>query len=521
MSATCNTYLVKSRPTPASTSSRTPRDTAAPNRVRAVLDRAGYTRDSVRAALRTDQHLTAQPGEVVLFERRVAGSSTLEILIRLFLVGQTVQPDGAATLAPQLLRELERAGLVELTDRGLRATVKLAPHGDILIACDRAYYRDSETHAADLVTGVSSPAILLADLTVRRAARSALDLGTGGGIQALLLAKHCRRVVAVDVNPRALEFARMNAGLNGIDNIELRLGSWFEPVANERFDLITANPPYVMSPDSTFLYRDSGMPADSLCRQLVQEIPDHLEEGGFGHILVSWAQRSSEEWSAPLRRWIKELPCDVWLLHYLTEDPLTQAGKWNQPLVYDGMAAYGSAIDRWVDYYRREGIEQIAFGAVILRKRSGASNWIRADSFQAGGGSSAGLLLRVFEAEDFLRALGDDSKLLDERFALVPEHRLEQKLRADGGAWQLEEGTLTLTQGISFHGSLDMGAAQLLQHLDGRLTLREAVVEASRELELSRSDAVTLAQTGLAMTRRLYQLGFLIRKRTSKRNQAR
>jgi methylase of polypeptide subunit release factors len=509
--------MAKSRRKSTSTDNRTRRDTAALSGVRAALDRAGYTRDAVRAALKTDQHLTAQPGEVVIFERRVTGRSPLETLIRLFLIGQTVQPEDAASLAPHPLEELERGGLVERTDRGLRATVKLAPHGDILIACDRFYYGDSDTHEADLVTGVSSPAILLADLTVRRAARSALDLGTGGGIQALLLAKHCERVVAVDVNPRALDYARLNAALNGIENIDPRLGSWFEPVAGERFDIITANPPYVMSPDSTFLYRDSGMPADSLCRQLVREIPDHLEEGAFGHILVSWAQRSGEEWSAPLRRWITGLPCDVWLLHYLTEDPLTQAGKWNQPLVHDGMAAYGSAIDRWVDYYRREGIDQIAFGAVILRKRSGGSNWVRADSFQAGRGSSAGLLLRVFEAEDYLRALSDDRPLMDERFALVPEHRLEQKLRADGGAWQLEDGTLTLTQGISFHGSLDMGAAQLLQHLDGRRSLREAVAEASRELELSSTEADALAATGTAMARRLYQLGFLTRGKASKR----
>jgi len=468
----------------------------------------------VRAALRSDQHLTAQPGEVLILERRLTGQSRLETLIRLFIIGQTVDlAEAQAGLGDAGFRELDGAGLLERTGPGVRGAVRLVPHGDIVVACDRAYYADPDSQGADVVSGVTSPAVLLADLTVRKQVRSALDLGTGGGIQALLLARHCERVVAVDVNPRALEFARMNAALNGIENIEARLGSWFEPVAGERFDIVTANPPYVMSPDSTFLYRDSGMKADTLCRQIVREIPDHLEEGGFGHVLISWALRDGEEWSSPLRAWVSGLGCDAWLLHYLTEDPLTQAGKWNQPLAAESLETYAAALDRWTAYYRREGIDQIAFGAVVLRRRSGVDNWVRADSFRAGRGSSAGLILRVFEAEDFLGTLGDEQALFNEKFDLVPEHRLEQRLRSSEGEWRQEEATLTLTQGISFSGGLDVTTAQLLIHLDGRRTLRQAITETSRELGLDAGDADALGSTGLAMAKRLYALGFLVRTR--------
>jgi len=478
--------------------------------LRKALSEGGYTSANVRLALKAEHHLSAQPGEEVVFERRLAGGTLVETLTRLFLIGSTVEAaDLQASLPTVDLVQLERLGIVEPAGGGFRSTVRIVPHGDVVVACDRGYHGDPDR--PDVVTGVTSPAILLADLTVRKPARRALDLGTGGGIQALLLANHCEQVVAVDVNPRALEFARLNAGLNGIENIDVRLGSWFEPVEGERFDIITANPPYVMSPDSTYLYRDSGLPADSLCRRLVADMPGFLEEDGFGHILVSWALRSDQEWSEPLRRWIAGVPCDTWLLHYITEDPLTQAAKWNQPLISVGLDAYGAALDRWMAYYRSEGIEQIAFGAVIMRKRSGASNWVRADSFRAGRGSTAGLLLRVFEAEDFLQRLGDDSKLLAEKFALVPEHRLDQRLRSSDGMWQLEEATLSLTQGIGFHGSLDVNTAQLLQHLDGRRTLKQAVTKTSRELRLSAQDVAALAETAIQMARRLYQLGFLVR----------
>ena len=121
--------------------------------------------------------------------------------------------------------------------------------------------------------GIQSPSVTLAKLAVRRRVQKALDLGTGCGIQALLAAKHAERVVATDVNPRALAFARFNARLNGIDNIEFRLGNVFEPVEGERFGLLVANPPYVISPDASYAYRDSDEPADELCRRIVADAP--------------------------------------------------------------------------------------------------------------------------------------------------------------------------------------------------------------------------------------------------------
>ena len=481
--------------------------------VRGALDKAGYTSVNVHNALRTDQHLSAQPGEVVVFERRLAANTPLFTLMRLFLIGSTVDPAHLEASLPGVsLAELERLGLIEPADGGIRSTIRVIPHGDIVIACDRNYYGDPPgRHVADLVTGVNSPATLLADLTVRKQVASALDLGTGGGVQALLLANHSTRVVAADINPRALYFTELNAGLNRVDNIELRLGSWLEPVGDEKFDIITANPPYVMSPESTFLYRDSGMPADSLCRQLVRDIPGHLGEGGFGHILISWALRTGEEWSKPLRRWLEGLPCDAWLLHYLTDDPLTQAAKWNRPGVDLDVADYGAVLDRWTDYYEREGIDQIAFGAVILRRRSGAANWVRADSITSGQGSSGALVLRVFEAEDFLRGLTDERALLDVKFVLVPEHRLEQRLASADGKWQLQEATLSLSEGFGFQGNLDINTALLLQSLDGSNTLGQAVRKAGSALELSRDEMGAFNETAIAMAKRLFQLGFLVR----------
>jgi hypothetical protein len=142
---------------------------------------------------------------------------------------------------------------------------------------------------ADHVLGITSASTSLAQLTVRRPVGSALDLGTGCGVQALHLASHAERVVATDVNPRALAMTRLGAALNEVD-VEVREGSLYEPVAGERFDLIVTNPPFVVSPPGgeLLVYRDSGLPGDDVVRRLLTEAPARLNDGGWCQVLANW-----------------------------------------------------------------------------------------------------------------------------------------------------------------------------------------------------------------------------------------
>ncbi len=82
-------------------------------------------------------------------------------------------------------------------------------------------------------------------------ASSILDLGTGSGAVALAIAtdRPRARVTGSDVSPAALDVARDNSRALALPQVAWRLGSWFDAVRGERFDMVVANPPYVAAAD--------------------------------------------------------------------------------------------------------------------------------------------------------------------------------------------------------------------------------------------------------------------------------
>ncbi|WP_258934412.1 50S ribosomal protein L11 methyltransferase [Nesterenkonia pannonica] len=100
--------------------------------------------------------------------------------------------------------------------------------------------------------GIGQASLTLAASTHRRQVATALDIGTGCGIQLLHLLLHADHVVGTDLSERALTCARFNLLLNAptlrLDpqnlhsRVELLHGSLLEPVAGRRFDLVVSNP---------------------------------------------------------------------------------------------------------------------------------------------------------------------------------------------------------------------------------------------------------------------------------------
>ena len=146
--------------------------------------------------------------------------------------------------------------------------------------------------AVDAVMGAGeTTAVLWQAARPSRPLRSALDLGCGAGTLALLLAAHAGRVIGCDINPRAIEFSRFNAALNGIANVEFRCGDGYAPVSGERFDLIVSQPPYYPRHSGaalTFLH--GGERGDEIARRVVEGVAGQLAAGGRALIFSSWLE---------------------------------------------------------------------------------------------------------------------------------------------------------------------------------------------------------------------------------------
>lgn len=475
--------------------------------LREALSAAQFTVERVESVLGTPD-LGARPVERIVHRRRLDGQDGFGALARLFLLGDVVD---RAELEPALagfaVEGLVELGLCALEASAVRPNVMLAPHGDYYLACDANAPVGAET-PFDYVPGVQAPSVTLAKLTVRQPVESALDLGTGSGLQALLAAKHCRSVVATDVNERALAFARFNARLNGVDNVELRHGPTFTPVPDERFDLVVANPPYVISPEYAYAYRDSDVPGDELCRHIVQEMPDRLNEGAFAHVLVSWAHPNTVDWAAPLREWVSGGGCDAWLLHYRTSDPLDHAYGWLRPLGERDPVAFEAALENWLSYLRNRRIDAISYGAVVLRRRARGPNWIAEAQLPLERLEPASEhVQRAFFGGQLATSL-DDAALLEQTLRLTARNRITQVLGLGDGSFEVKQAALELGDGLRPSLGIDRYTMLMLPHLDGQRTLVRALSDAAAQLDLTEEGRRQFVPAALPVIRRLLELGY-------------
>jgi pyrroloquinoline quinone (PQQ) biosynthesis protein C len=348
----------------------------------------------------------------------------------------------------------------------------------------------------------------LANVTIRRKVKTALDLGTGAGIQAFLAASHAEHVIGTDTSPRALNFAKFNAKLNEIDNVEWLQGSLYEPVAEQKFELIVSNPPFVISPESRFIFRDTNLPGDSLSEQVVCGVAERLTEGGFGCILFNWHHKDEKDWDCRPQSWASNIGCDGWLICFKSMNPLTYAADWLQTSVGQNSPDYGRYLDEWMAYYEQMGIKRISAGAMVMRRRIGQTNWFRSHVLDKGRsmGSSGSQIERIFAAEDFLEALEDDRQLLEQCLLFDQHHLLRHELRAEDGRWAVHSEHLYASEGVPFAGNVDMYVANLLAGCNGKRTLRELLEKVA---DRAKTDPEKIAPTCLTVVQNLMRSGFL------------
>jgi len=194
---------------------------------------------------------------------------------------------GLITNGERVLSEEEAASLAALVER------RLAGEPIAYIVGQREFY-GLPFHVSPAVLIPRPDTELIVELALERLVPHSrmLDMGTGSGAIAVSVA-HTRpdaQVTALDVSAEALAVARTNAAANGAQVRFLR-SDWFAALADDTFDLIVSNPPYIASGDEHLAQGDlrfepSGALTDfadglSALRTIITGAPAHLVQGGW------------------------------------------------------------------------------------------------------------------------------------------------------------------------------------------------------------------------------------------------
>lgn len=433
----------------------------------------------------------------------VRDDNLLNLLIRLFSLSEPVAMALAQHLAgTDFVDACLASGLLEASDTELLPRVVVLPHGELLIAGDR--HDTPLAQVSEPVLPVNAPAKALLDLTLNQPVESLLDLCSGGGVQALASAARARQVVATDLNERAVLFAQLNAQLNDFHNMECLQGDGFAPVVGRRFEHIVCNPPFVLAPGKRFMYSDSGAELDDFCRNLVEQAPGFLAEGGYFQMIFEWVQPEGEDWKERLAEWVRGNGCDVWFLSFNLMLPETNADMHAVTMAGQSMAERAKLRDEISKYLRENHVEAVHGGFVMMRRRRG-ENWLSFTEVRSAMNESSGgeWVAKGFRARDYLNAETDPGALFRAKPRLADGVEVEQS-SIWSGEWKRKATRLRTTQGLPVEVTLDADVVEFVTCLTGANTVGElcAVLERKTARPLSEVEG-----EAVALVRRLIALG--------------
>lgn len=489
-------------------------DPSALDRLRHAFD--AFTPEEVLDCLGPIGQAGLDRGDLLLAGRVLPEDDPTATLIRLFLLGGEI-PDGAAAEALGGLRAEDAPALLRSGSGHTRASLEVRPYSEqdgapCWVVSDFGSDVRPGPLAPDHVLGIGSASLTLAQYTMRAKVGRVLDVGTGCGIQALHLSTHAAQVTATDISERALSMAATTAALSGL-SWDLRAGSLLEPVAGERFDLVVANPPFVVSPGLTtdsggYEYRDSGLAGDELCRRLVAELPSVLTEGGAAQLLANWVITAEADWRERLAGWLAGGGCDAWAWQREVADPAEYVTLWlrdagEQP----GTVRWRERYDEWLDWMAQAGIVAVGMGAVTIWNNQREEPIVVLEDvpqpLQQPAGATVGAWL---PRQRYLRDTDDDALLRTTLTAAPGVLRTGHDLIEDGG-WRCTLTQLRLSDGMRWEVESDPAITGLLAACDGRTPLLAPLTVLAA---VNGTTVEVIAEAALPVVRDLISRGFLL-----------
>jgi methylase of polypeptide subunit release factors len=461
------------------------------------------------------QAMSGNPGAAVWFLDRSTAPVRDILVVRTFFLREPVSsPDLADVFGDDLVTRLTAGGVLTPDAPGVpdvpddpaaaavRCTVDIRPvdpgkhregagEAGILVVSDPDASFDDVVPGPDHVPGVGQAPLTLLNQVPTGAVDRLLDLGTGSGVLSLVLP--ARETVATDIHPRALAFARVSArsirtpadtadsadaANAGVRHIDWRTGSWFEPVADETFDRIVSNPPFVVGPGEVgHVYRDSGIALDGATALVVRGACDHLSPGGTAHLLGAWATGLSESPASRVAAWLPDEGIRAWIIQRDEVGPADYVRTWLTDESVDVRTPEGRGrTSRWLDVFAEAGVARIGMGYVHLQRITGPSEVTFEEIATPDLGFFGDEVSEYFGRAGWL-AERDADALLDSSYRVRPtvaRENVELPDRTTGAGFRGIVTRLTRTDGPRFSHEVDEPLSSVVAGLNPTgLSLRD------------------------------------------------
>jgi hypothetical protein len=454
-------------------------------RLREALEASGYTRQVMEERLGQDVYrdLWADRAPV----DGLGKDDRLRTWIGLYLYWEALASDAvSAALAPLPMADAMAAGLIREADDGIRAGVSLHPYENWWVIADIPGRARPWPMRPDHVLDANPSSDVLCRATVRSPVETALDLGTGCGVQALHLSTHASQITATDLSERALRFAATTAALNGLE-WELLHGDMVAPVAGRRFDLVVSNPPYVLGPGSesaTFLYRDSGRSGDTISAELVAAASNLLTDGGFLQFATNWAHVRGEDWHERVAGWVAGTGLDAWVLQRGSTPAEDYVDKW---LSETGEVHDPGCRQTWLDWFDSQGVEAVGFGYVSVRNSGRADPVVRVEDAPTIDQPLGSHVPGWFHRQDWLR----DHDPLSARYLATSGLRLDQHAVMNGAGWEVSRQILSMPSGMRWSEEVDQLTVELIVGSAGAVPLQKQLETLAEQHDLDSNEVMT------------------------------
>ncbi|MFG1924007.1 methyltransferase [Cryptosporangium sp. NPDC048952] len=439
--------------------------------------------------------------------REQGGDDPLGTLIALFPTGATVSEKAADLAFGSFgLAGAISTGLVEKIDDGVRAAIDLSPYGDDdgdwWVLSDLGSDVRPGPVRSDHVLGIGGASVTLAQSTVRPPVGSALDLGTGCGVQALHLSRHVEAVTVTDLSERALRFAATNALLNGF-SWEALAGDMASPVAGRTFDLVVSNPPFVVGParHDRMVYRDSGREGDGICSELVAALPSLLNPSGYGQLLANWLHIEGEPWEERVGGWLEATGLDAHAVQREALDPAGYVALWLRDA---GELNTARRTDEWLEWFTEHRVDAVGFGLISVHASGASQPVVRVEEAMQEHDTVIGPEEQAwFDRVSFVRG----ADLLKTRLVASPALRLRQTASLGADGWDVDRQVLAMESGWRWAQEVDPVTVALVGGCDGSVTLADQLSVLAVAYD---AEPVALATVAIPLVGRLVERGMLL-----------